>query len=272
MNVDSIIINGGRLVAGKFLQILKKFFLLLYILKGLPTVPFNGSIDIIMRNSGLVTIQSPQGVPIIQQKMITVLGGLDLHGTPRGIAWTRLASTATSGQNMIVLRQSVNWAIGDEIIITTTDKKISHTERHRIVSIVNGSTIYTAAPLSYTHRVIQHTFANGRIIDIASSVGLLTHNIRVISQNWPSDTAGFRIYVAAYQINSFHIYSGTTYSACYKGYVRISNTQFIGFGQFDDSYNTEQRAGFYFNGLGDNDPNRATYIDLSSFDGGNNAA
>ncbi|CAF4813493.1 unnamed protein product, partial [Rotaria socialis] len=60
--------------------------------------------------------------------------------------------------------------------------------------------------------------------------------------------------------------------ACYKGYVRISNTQFIGFGQFDDSYNTEQRAGIYFTGLGNYDPNRATYIDSSSFDGGNNAA
>ncbi|CAF5197485.1 unnamed protein product, partial [Rotaria magnacalcarata] len=254
MNVDSIIINGGRFVAG------------------LPTAPFNGSIDIIMKNSGPVTIQWPQGVPIIQQKMITVLGGLDLHGTPRGISWTRLALTASSGQNMIVLRQSVNWTIGDEIIITTTDKSMNHTERHRIVNILNGNTIYTAAPLLYTHRVIMNTFANGKIIDIASAVGLLTHNVRVISQNSPSNVAGFRIYVAAYQTNMFHIYSGLYVSACYKGYVRISNTQFIGFGQFDDSYNTEQRAGIYFTGLGNYDPNRATYIDSSSFDGGNNAA
>ena len=204
--------------------------------------------------------------------MIGVMGGLDLHGSPRGITWTRLAVSALSGQNIIRLSQAVNWLIGEEILITTTDKTIAHTERHRIANIQNKTIIYTVAPLAYTHLVIAQTFPNGQSVRIAAAVGLLTHNVRVIDQNSGSSPVGFRIMVMSYQTNSWHLQGNNPYIACYKGYVRISNIQFIGFGRFDDSYNTEQRAGIYFNGLGDYNPNRDTYVNSSSFDGGFNAA
>ena len=204
--------------------------------------------------------------------MIVVMGGLDLYGTPRGITWTRLVMTAASGQNVITLQQPVNWVVGDEIIITTTDTDISHTERHSIVNIQNRTVIYTAAPLAYTHRVIQYTFANGQIVNVAAAVGLLTRNIRIINENSGSNSLGFRIFIGNYQTSVYHIYSSLYYSTCYKGYTRISNTQFIGFGQFDDSYNTDQRSGIYMSGLGDYNPNRDTFINACSFDGGFNGA
>lgn len=58
----------------------------------------------------------------------------------------------------------------------------------------------------------------------------------------------------------------------YKGYARLSNVQIIGFGQFDDSTTSDQRAGIYMNQLGTWDSSRETYIDACSFDGGYNAA
>ncbi len=204
--------------------------------------------------------------------MISVMGGLDLHGMSRGISWTRLAVTAVSGQNVITLQQSVPWVFGDEIIITTTDTNIAHTERHRIVNIQNATVIYTATPLAYTHIAIGHTFANGQVISVAAAVGLLTHNVRVINENPGSSSVGFRIFVAQYQISLWDIYANLNFSTCYKGYLRISNTQLIGFGQLDDSYNTDQRSGIYMNGLGDYNPDRDTFIRTSSFDGGFNAA
>lgn len=225
-----------------------------------------------MRKTGPLTIQLPQDLPVMEPKMIGVMGGLDLHGTPRGITWTRLATTALSGQNQINLNQRVNWNIGDEIIITTTDTDLSHTERHRIVNIQNGMIITTATALAYTHRVVQRTFANGQNVNVSAAVGLLTHNVRVISENSGSNLQGFRIYVTGYTTNTWHLYSGNYYATCYLGYARISNTQFIGFGQFDDSYNTDQRAGIYMNTLGDYNLYRATFIDSSSFDSGFNAA
>ena len=253
MNIDTIIINGGRLIAG------------------LPSAPFNGSIDIIMRKTSPVTISLPQDLPTMEPKMIGVMGGLDLHGTSRGITWTRLATTAVAGQNQINLSQRVDWNIGDEIVITTTDTDLSHTERHRIVNIQNGLVISTATVLAYTHRVIQQTFANGQRVNVSAAVALLTHNVRVINENSGSNREGFRIHVLGYTTNTWHLYTNLYYPTCYLGYVRISNTQFIGFGQFD-SYNTDQRAGIYFNNLGDYKSNRATFIDSSSFDSGFNAA
>jgi hypothetical protein len=225
-----------------------------------------------MTNSGPITIQLPPGIPTMKPKMISVIGGLDLNGMPRGITWTRLAVTAASGQNVIILQQNVSWLIGNEIIITTTDTNISHTERHTIVNIQNGTIIYTATPLAYTHLVIQHTFTNGQMINVAAAVGLLTHNVRVINQNSGSSLVGFQIFITGYQTNLWDIYANQYYSTCYKGYVRITNTQFIGFGQLDDSYNTDQHSGIYLSQLGDYNPNRTTFINASSFDGGFNAA
>ena len=225
-----------------------------------------------MANTGPLTVQLPSDIPRMEPKMIGVMGGLDLHGIRRGITWTRLATTAASGQNLLVLRQPVNWIVGDEILVTTTDTNIAHTERHRIASILNGTIIRTTASLSFTHLVIRQSLANGYLISVEAAVGLLTRNIRIIDPNPGVTSAGFRLLVSAYQTNVLHIYSNQFISTCYKGYLRMSNTQLIGFGVLDDSYDTEKRAGIYFNGLGDYDSNRETFIDASAFDGGFNAA
>lgn len=242
-----------------------------YIL-GTPTVPFNSSLDIIMTNTSSPTIQLLPTITRIEPKMIVVYGGLDLHGLPQGVTWTRLAMTATSNQNRLVLSQPISWAVGDEIIITTTDIDITHTERHRIASIQNSTVIFTVSSLSHTHRVIRKIFPNGRTVNVAAAVGLLTRNVRIIGENPGSSTFGFRIYVGSYNTDTLHIYSNLYYSTCYKGYLRVSNTQFIGYGQLDDSYNTEQRAAIYINELGSFNFSRETFVRDSAFDGGFNAA
>ena len=241
-------------------------------LLGLPTAPFTDNLDIVMSNTGPLTVQLPLNLPRMETKMIGVIGGLDLHGIRRGISWTRLSSTALAGQTLLILSQPVTWLVGDELIITTTDTNIAHTERHRIASIQNGTRIRTVSPLSFTHLVLQTTFANGRAVSVAAAVGLLTRNIRIIDPNPGVTLSGFRILVGQYQTSVFHIYSNSYFNTCYKGYLRMSNTQLIGFGVLDDSYNTDQRAGIYITGLGDYNPLRDTFIDSCSFDGGCNAA
>ncbi|CAF4372876.1 unnamed protein product, partial [Rotaria magnacalcarata] len=62
MNIDTIIINGGRLIAG------------------LPNDTFSGSVEIILRNSGPVTVSLPSNFPARESQFIGVLGGLDLNG------------------------------------------------------------------------------------------------------------------------------------------------------------------------------------------------
>ncbi|CAF3773857.1 unnamed protein product [Rotaria sp. Silwood1] len=272
MYVDSIFINGGRLIAGKYLSAEEMVVIFCEFLTGLPNAPFNGSVDIILRYTGPVTMQLPWNFPVKESRTIGVLGGLDLHGRSRGITWTRLAVTAMSGQTVIILREPVSWVVGDEIIITTTDTSISHTERHRIINIENATIIHTEVPLAYSHLVIQHALANGQTISVAAAVGLLTRNIRVINQYQGSSLSGFRILITDYRTDVLHIYSNTMYNAYYKGYARLSNTQFIGFGQLNDGYYSDQQSGIYINHLGDYNSSRATFIDACSFDGGFNAA
>jgi len=201
--------------------------------------------------------------------VIGVYGGLDLHGLPQNITWTRIGATAASGQNMIVLSEPVDWHVGDEIIVTTTDTHIEHTERHTIASISsNGTTITTVAALAYTHIVLHQIFSNGQVVHIAGAVGLLTHNVRVISRNPASNLFGFRILVTDYGISTWDPVAAQYLYTYYKGYARISNTQFIGYGQYVIVNNDDLREGIHLDNLGDWNASRPTYVDSCSFDGG----
>ena len=242
------------------------------ILLGTSDNPFDGSVDIIMTGNGPVDISLPQNFPSMESKMITVLGGLDLHGLSHTKTWTRLAQTASSSTELIILSTPVDWQTNDEIIITTTDTAISHTERHRIARIINGTIIRTVNPLTYTHSVIQYTFVNGQKVNIAAAVGLLTRNVRIINQNPTSSLSGFKILITEYRTNIYYSDWGFARLTYYKGYARLSNVQFIGFGQFDDTSSSDQRAGIYMSQLGDWYWARQTYIDSCSFDNGFNGA
>jgi hypothetical protein len=208
----------------------------------------------------------------MESRVIGVLGCLDLHGLSHNVTWTRLAQTASSGSNLITLSTPVDCQIDDEIIITTTDTSISHTERHRIASIVNGTVIGLVTPLTYTHLVIRYTFANGQEVNVAAAVGLLTRNVRILSQNQAPNLSGFKIFITEYQTDVWYSDWNRSFNTYYKGYARLSNVQFIGFGQLDDTPSSDQQAGIYMNQLSDYDSSRPTYIDACSFDGGFNAA
>lgn len=224
-----------------------------------PTFP--GTIDIILKGNTPLTYPLPFTIPSNDPRIIAVKGGLDLRGLARTTTWARLVRTASSGEHLILLNQSVDWQNGDEIVITTTDRSISHTERHTIAEIINSTVIRTVNPLAYNHLVLQRTFSNGQTVNVAAAVGLLTRNIRVISYNPGPNQLGVRIFIAE-NSPGFHN----------KGFARLSNVQFIGFGKFDDTLSSDQQAGIFMSRLGNWDVQRPTSIDKCSFDGGYNAA
>jgi hypothetical protein len=211
----------------------------------------------------------PNNAGTVGPTVIGVLGGLDLHGLPRNVSWTRLGATAASGQNTIILSEPIDWVVGDEIIVTTTDTSIEHTERHTIASVnANRTIITTQIALAYTHIVINNVFSNGQVAQVAGAVGLLTRNVRVINQSPASALFGFRILVTDYETNLWNPVINQSMSTYYKGYARISDTQFIGYGQFVDAPNYDLREGIHLYNLGDWNASRPTYVDSCSFDGG----
>jgi len=250
---NSIFINGGQLIVGW------------------PNNPLTSNVDIVITGDKTTNVLLPNDAGSMGQKVIGVFGGLDLHGIRRNITWTRLASTAYVGQNFLNLSQAVDWRVGDEIIVTTTDLNMEHTERHTIASISNGNKqLTTVNPLAYSHLFIEQTFPNGKSVRIAAAVGLLTHNVRVINptSSSPTDLFGFRVLVTDYAINILNPVVNETILTYYKGYARISNTQFMGFGQFFNANDEDKREAIHLFNLGNWNASRPTYVDSCSFDQG----
>ncbi len=202
-------------------------------------------------------------------RVIGVLGGLDLHGIPHNVSWTRLAAPALAGQSTVTLSEAVDWVAGDEILFTTTDTRIDHAERRTIASVTGGSTVVSlTSPLTYTHTVIHNAFSGNQVFHVAGAVGLLTRNVRVINRSPASEKMGFRIYVSDYATNVWNPVVNETFRTYYKGYVRLSDAQFIGFGQFVDAPAEDKREAIHLYNLGDWNISRPSYVDSCSFDTG----
>lgn len=236
---------------------------------GWPNNPLTSYVDIIITGSSSTEILLPNGAGSMGSRVIGVFGGLDIHGIRRNVTWTRLASTATAAQNTLILSEPVDWVTGDEIIVTTTDTYMDHTERHTISSInLARTTLTLTRNLSYSHLVTTRSFPNGQAFNIAAAVGLLTRNVRVINQSPASELFGFRILVTDYSTNVWSPAGAEFLNTYYKGYARLSNVQFNGFGQYVDAPNEDKREGIHLYNLGNWNSSRPTYIDSCSFDGG----
>ena len=81
-----------------------------------------------------------------------VFGGLDLHGKPRNVTWTRLAVPASVGDTEITLETNVDWDAGDEIIIVTTSYSPHEGEVFTITAVSqDGRTISLNGSCNYPH-------------------------------------------------------------------------------------------------------------------------
>ncbi len=93
-------------------------------------------------------------------------GRMDFHGAGLNRTWLKLGKTATAGENSLTLSDSVNWKIGDRIIVTGTfkfdsfkgagdsfrGKDKAHTEEFLIAAVsANGRVVTLNAPLKRTH-------------------------------------------------------------------------------------------------------------------------
>ncbi|MDN3664004.1 G8 domain-containing protein [Algibacter miyuki] len=149
--------------------------------------------------NGIVTLtgSDPNGVlmgnAFMGTKLIGVMSGarLELHGIVKK-TWTQLNATASSGVTSITLKETMDWEIGDEIVIASTDFDPHQAEKRTITS-VSGTTIGLNTPLTYMHWGVEQIYNNGTVdltLDERAEVGLLTHNLKVRGDA-SSETNGF---------------------------------------------------------------------------------
>jgi len=119
----------------------------------------------------------PDGIEKIGGKGIGVYGGLDIHGKPREVTWTKLSTTANAGANTITLVRAVDWTVGEEIMITTTSFIVEHTETMFISAVSSDKkTLTLNSPLAYDHLAYSENLPDGSVYEIAAAVGLLSRS------------------------------------------------------------------------------------------------
>lgn len=79
-------------------------------------------------------------LPIFGNKVIGVYNGIiDIHGVPRTPTWTDLDTTANIGSTKITLIRSVDWKVGERIVIAPTGYFNDEAEERTIIAIDNDS-------------------------------------------------------------------------------------------------------------------------------------
>jgi hypothetical protein len=126
-----------------------------------------------------------------------------------GSSWTRLNNCALGliggcsgtvlkpGGTQLALSNPVNWKMGDQIIVTTTDYLPSHTELMTLAEDADGNNITLTTPLQFPHNAAIFNLSSripaGRgmtdltSVDTRAAVALLTRSIRIVSGG---ETAG----------------------------------------------------------------------------------
>lgn len=109
--------------------------------------------------------------------MVPMGGRLELHGRSQPVTWTRLGETAQAGTTGITLDETVNWRVGDEFVIASTDYNYDQAEV-RTVRAVSGSRITFNGGLEYEHWGALQSFG-GIVLDERAEVGLLSRSVVV---------------------------------------------------------------------------------------------
>ncbi|XP_030644362.1 PKHD1 like 1, tandem duplicate 1 [Chanos chanos] len=223
-----ISIQGGRLIAGW------------------PDEPFRGQLHIILRGNHFTPDWPLPNGPNQGSKVLGVFGTLDLYGMPHNVYHTKLASTANAGTNTLSLQHSVDWQVGDDVVLSTTSYDPWQTETRRITAVsADGRTLTLNQSLSYTH--IGESFSvsgTSKSYRLAADVGLLSRNIKIIGQGYPglySESFGARVLVGSF----YH--GGITY----RGKAQIRDVEFYHTGQEGWSDYTDPRYSVAFLNLGE---------------------
>jgi len=137
-------------------------------------------------NVGIITLRGDfaqsQVFPTPGSAFLAAMNGakIQIHGREK-LSWTQLDSTALQGDTSIILKETVDWEIGDEIVIASSDFDC-HQAETRIISSINGTAISFAQPLIYDHFGELQTYNNGSrdfVLDERTEVGLLTRNLKI---------------------------------------------------------------------------------------------
>lgn len=110
-------------------------------------------------------------------------GEIHLHGKEK-VSWTQLGTTAASGAAGIMLKEPIDWDVGDQIVIASTSFDMDEAEVRTITKVLPGSmSVRINQPLAKQHYGELQTYDRGDgtiyTLDERAEVGLLSRNIKI---------------------------------------------------------------------------------------------
>ena len=182
------------------------------------------------------------GLPPIGAKALGGFGGIEMHGCAPETTWTTLTNTVNMGASSITVNDDITgWKIGDEIVIASSDYEHRHTEYFSIVAI-NGLDITLNTTMLWRHlgsATTTNTY-NGKVVDQAAEVALLTRNIRIDGSGGAESKVGGRVVIFSWIENI------DGHEFVHQGYGQFENVEFKGMGQFGYTNYDDLRAQILF--------------------------
>lgn len=146
-----------------------------YFEAGTEEFPYTSKLTITMHGK-----KNDPTLPIYGQKVIGVrYGTLEMHGVPRTPTWTQMSASSSAGATQIQLKESVDWQVGEYIVIASSDFEGRNAEKRQITSVFNDGELTIVGfetPLEHGHFGLEETYGD-KTIDMRCEVGLLTRNL-----------------------------------------------------------------------------------------------
>ncbi|XP_024413827.2 fibrocystin isoform X2 [Desmodus rotundus] len=186
LSVACIVIAGGELKVGTLENPLQKEQKLL----------------ILLRASEGVFCNRLNGIHI-DPGTIGVYGKVQLHSAYPKKSWTRLGADIASGNERIIVEDTVDWRPQDKIVLSSSSYE-PHEAEVLTVKEVKGHHVRIQERLKHRHIGSVHVMEDGRSIRLAAEVGLLTRNIQI----QPDTSCMGRLLVGSFRKSSREEFSG----------------------------------------------------------------
>ena len=159
-------------------------------------------------------------------KVMAVFGNVSFVAATPAVLWSKLAATAVSGADTLVLVDAVDWPVGATVVVTPTEYDNRQAETVTITAVTrtaggNGTTSITVTPpLQFRHA--GETVAGQRL---SAAVGLIDRGITFAGDN---AEGGYGAHVVVGQI--------TVDQDVFPGIVHFRGVAFNGVGQLGSEY------------------------------------
>jgi hypothetical protein len=148
---------------------------------------------------------------------------IDIHGAPRLRTWTKLGATILPGSNTITTAEDVDWAVGDVLVVTTTelpsaaDNATNQVEEVTVTAVLGPRQLQVDPPFTHTHISSWYTQPGFAPVDMRGEVALLSRNV-VVQGDDTSESQLFGSHLAAMHGSLLRM-SGTELRRCGQAFI-----------------------------------------------------